>query len=236
MKSNKIVIDMANLPTHIAFIMDGNGRWATKRGLPRTAGHKAGIDALRHVLDHSVKLGIKIISLYAFSTENWKRPKEEVEEIFKLLREYLNEDTKKLIEQGIKVVTMGDLSKLPEDIRQAFEKVILETSTCTKNIFNIGINYGGRPEIIRAINSIISAGIKNIDEQTFKKFLYTADLPDPDFIIRTSGEMRLSNFMPYQSAYSEFYFPKTFWPDFKEKELEKAIVEYQNRHRRFGAI
>lgn len=236
MKLKKVEIDMSNLPTHIAFIMDGNGRWAIKRKLSRTLGHKAGIEALRRVLDRSVMLGIKIISLYAFSTENWKRPKDEVDEIFRLLREYLNEDTKKIVEQGIKIVTMGDLSKLPEDIRQAFEKVIFDTKNCTKHIFNIGINYGGRPEIIRAVNSIIASGVKNIDEQDFKKYLYTVDLPDPDFIVRTSGEMRLSNFMPYQSAYSEFYFPKTYWPDFKEKELDNAIIEYQSRCRRFGAI
>ena len=232
--AKKPKMDLNNIPNHVAFIMDGNGRWATKRGLPRTAGHKAGIEALRCVIQRATELGIKIISLYAFSTENWKRPVAEVEEIFNLLREYLNEDTSKLVEQGVKVVTMGDISKLPNDIREAIERCVKETKNCDKYTFNVGINYGGRPEIIRAVNNIITAGVKSVTEKEFSQYLYTANLPDPDFIVRTSGEMRLSNFMPYQSAYSEFYFPKTFWPDFREKELDIAVLEYQKRHRRYA--
>ena len=229
-------IDFSNLPRHIAFIMDGNGRWAKSRGKIRTYGHKQGVEAVEKVIKHSQKLGLEVISFYAFSTENWKRPQEEVDYIFNLLRDYLKEHKDAFTDNNIKIHIVGDISRLPKDLQVAILDVEKRTKDCTGLLVNICLNYGSRVEIIRAINNIIKDGIKEVDDETFAKYLQTEGIPDPDMVVRTSGEYRLSNFMLYQCAYSELYFPKVYWPDFKERELEKAIIVYQSRHRRFGNI
>ena len=216
--------------------MDGNGRWAKKRGLKRTVGHKNGVVSLEKIVEHSRKLGIKIISFYAFSTENWNRPKDEVDYIFELMQQYLEQNKEKFVKNNIKINCVGDLTKLPQSLQEQIAQTQLLTQNCSGILVNICLNYGSRAEIIRAINQIISDGIKNVDEEIFRKYLQTQGIVDPDLIVRTSGEYRLSNFMLYQCAYSELYFPKIYWPDFKEKQLEKAIIEYQKRNRRFGSI
>ncbi|MDY2696026.1 MAG: isoprenyl transferase [Eubacteriales bacterium] len=221
---------------HLAIIMDGNGRWAIKRGKPRLYGHKAGIESFKRVIKACGELGIGVLSVFAFSTENWTRPQEEVDGIMNLVTEFCEQDLDNLITNGVKVVTMGDLSKLPQRLQDSVNYVIEKTKNNNKLILNIGINYGARAEILRAVNNIIKDGIKECDEQTFNSYLYTANLPDPDLIIRASGEKRLSNFMLYQCAYSEFYFPKVHWPDFNKKVIEKAIKVYQKRNRRFGGL
>lgn len=229
-------IDFTRLPKHIAFIMDGNGRWAKARGKIRTYGHKQGVDAVEKVIKHSSKLGLEIISFYAFSTENWKRPQEEVDYIFDLLRDYLKSHRSDFVENNIKLKIVGDITRLPEDLQRSIIEVEQSTINCTGLLVNICLNYGSRVEIINAINNIIKDGIKKVDDKIFAKYLQTEGIPDPDMVVRTSGEYRLSNFMLYQCAYSELYFPKIYWPDFKEKELEKAIIVYQKRSRRFGNI
>lgn len=224
------------VPAHVAIIMDGNGRWAKKRGLARTVGHKNGVVSLEKIVSHAKKLGIKTLSFYAFSTENWNRPKDEVEYIFSLINEYFAKNKERFVKSNIKLRCIGDTSKLPEDL----QKTIAEVESLSKDndgiLVNACINYGSRVEIIKAINHIIADGIKTVDEDIFRKYLQTNDIVDPDLIVRTSGEYRLSNFMLYQCAYSELYFPKKYWPDFNEKDLEKAIVEYQRRNRRFGGL
>ncbi len=235
-KIEKKEIDFSRLPTHIAFIMDGNGRWAKKRGMPRTFGHKIGAESLEVVIRHARKLGIKVVSFFAFSTENWNRPKDEVDEIFRIARNLIISKKESFLKSNMRLMVIGEREKLPEDL----QKEIIDCEEVTKNntglIINIALNYGGRSEIIGAINKLLADGVKSIDEKGFKNYLQTRDIPDPDLVIRTSGEQRLSNFMMYECAYSELYFPKTHWPDFREKELEEAIIEFQSRDRRFGAI
>ena len=233
-KKNKI--DFSNLPKHVAFIMDGNGRWAKAQGKVRTYGHKKGVVALEKVIKHAVKLGLEVISFYAFSTENWKRPKEEVDYIFSLMRNYLNEKKNIFKEHNIKLRTVGDISKLPQDLQSSVKEIEESTKDCSGLLVNVCLNYGSRVEIIKAINDIIKDGIKQVTDEIFAKYLQTNGIPDPDIVVRTSGECRLSNFMLYQCAYSELYFPKIYWPDFDEKELEKTIIVYQKRNRRFGNI
>lgn len=229
---------MSNLsvPKHIGIIMDGNGRWAIKKGKERLFGHRAGIDALKRTIDAFIEFKIEILSIYAFSTENWKRPKEEVEGIFNLVNEFCDKDLDLLMKKNVQVRTMGDITKLPENLFKTLINVINKTRNNNGLILNIGLNYGGRAEILRAINLIIEENLKVCSEQDFVNKLYTYDLPDPDLIIRASGENRLSNFMLYQSAYSEFYFPKIHWPDFNKKHIQKAIKVYQKRNRRFGGL
>ena len=229
-------IDMQNLPTHLAFIMDGNGRYATSRGMPRNYGHKKGLEALKRVVDACYELGIKVVSFYMFSTENWKRPKEEVDYIFSLANEYEEGSLDEYRDKGIKVVTMGDLSRLKDDVRENLLKLVEETKGNDKMIVNLGLNYGGRDEIVRACNNIIKDGVKVVDQQIFGTYLYTNNLPDPDMIVRTSGEMRVSNFMLYQLAYSEMYFPKKHWPEFDKDSVIDVIAEFQGRNRRFGGL
>lgn len=233
-KSKKI--DMQHLPTHIGFIMDGNGRYAIQRGMPRNYGHKMGLEALKDIVLTCYDLGIKVISFYMFSTENWKRPKEEIDYIFSLASDYKDEVVDDYIQKGVKVVTMGDLSKLPQDLVEKLNEIVEKTKNNNRMIVNLGINYGGRSEIVKACNDIINAGIKEVNEETFANYLYTKNLPNPDLIIRTSGEMRISNFMLYQLAYSEFVFSKVYWPEFDKKCLEDVIIEYQGRNRRFGGL
>ncbi len=229
-------IDMQNLPVHIGIIMDGNGRWAKKRLLPRLAGHKAGVDALKRVTEAAQKLGIKVISYFAFSTENWKRSKQEVDGIFDLVLKNLKENYDRFVNGKTKIMTMGDISKLPKELYELLLDITEKTKNNTEFIVNIALNYGSRSELARAFTNLAQKGKTTITEEDIKSELYTHDLPDPDLIIRTSGEMRLSNFMLFQSAYSELYFPKIHWPDFDEKQLKKAIIEYQSRERRFGNV
>ena len=232
------------MPKHVAVIMDGNGRWAKEKGLPRLAGHNAGMKSMKKIVNHSDKLGIKYLTVYAFSTENWKRSLEEVSGIFKLLVKYVNSDLKGLVENNVKVKVMGDYGNLPEDAVRSLEKTIEATKDNTGLQFNIALNYGGRDEIKRAVQHIaaeVKAGNaqpEDITEDTISSYMYTGsrfyDVPDPELIIRTSGELRLSNFLLWQSAYSELVFPDVLWPDFTPEEYEKAIADYQSRERRFG--
>lgn len=225
-----------NIPNHIAIIMDGNGRWALKRGKNRLFGHRAGVESIKKTIMACLDLNIKIMSIFAFSTENWKRPKEEVDGIFSLVDKLTQSDIDLFVKNGITVRTMGDLTKLPEGLQNSINSLKEQTKNNTKLILNIALNYGGRAEIVRAVNNIIKTNKTDINEDDIKNNLYTFDLPDPDLIIRTSGENRISNFMLFQCAYSEFYFPKIHWPDFNKKQLKKAIKIYQKRNRRFGGL
>jgi len=235
-------IDVNRLPKHIGIIMDGNGRWAKKRGLPRTAGHREGVKRVTEIVEAAYNLNVQYLSLYAFSTENWKRPKNEIETLMKLLIQYIDKEIEKIHNNNIKVQTMGDLSKLPLPVIKEVNRAIELTKNNTKMVLNIGLNYGGRDEIIRAVKNILDdfklGKIKkeDINEENFKNYLYTKDIPDLDLLIRPSGELRLSNFMLYQVAYTEFWFSDIYWPDFKEKHLYQAIIDYQKRDRRFGGV
>ena len=210
-----------DIPKHIAIIMDGNGRWAVKRSLSRIAGHKEGIKTVEEIIKASNEIGITVLTLYAFSTENWARPLAEVKGLFSLLKFFLRKKIKEFQKNNIKLKTIGNISKLPADVVKEIKSAIKITSENTGLIVNIALNYGG---------------IKNIDEKNFEKYIYTAGLPDPDLIIRTSGEYRISNFLMWQSAYSEFYTTNILWPDFKKKDLLDAISEYNRRNRRFGGL
>ena len=238
------MLDKDRIPKHVAIIMDGNGRWAKQKGVPQVAGHNAGMKAMKKIVDHSDKLGIKYLTVYAFSTENWKRSVEEVSGIFSLLVKYVNSELKELIENNVKVTVLGDYSQIPEDARKSLEKTLERTKDNTGLQFNIALNYGGRDEIKRAVCAIaekVKTGQlepEDITEDIIGQHLYTgslnADVPDPEVMIRTSGEIRLSNYLLWQTAYSEFVFTDVLWPDFTPEEFEKAIAEYQGRDRRFG--
>lgn len=237
------MIDKDRIPTHVAIIMDGNGRWATKRALPRLAGHNAGMQAMKEIVKASSTLGIKYLTVYAFSTENWKRSDDEVSGIFKLLVKYVDSELSELHENNVKVRILGDYKVVPKVAVDRLEKSLLTTAENTGLQFNIALNYGSRAEIIRAVNHIktdVEAGKINseITEETIARYLYTGEengnIPDPDLIIRTSGEERLSNFMLWQSAYSEFEFTDVLWPDFTPAEFQRLIEQYQKRDRRFG--
>ena len=234
-KSNVPNIDMNNLPKHIAFIADGNGRWATNKGLARFEGHKVGYEAIFKVLDRCLELNISVVSFYCFSTENFQRPKAEVEYIFNLFRKY-KDKAESLKEKGVKFRLMGDLSLFPEDMQEILMDLTEKTKDCNKCILNLGFGYGSRHEIVTAVNKVLSSGVKNVTQTDFEKYLYTHGLPDPDLIVRASGEQRLSNFMLYQAAYAEFYFPKVHWPDFDASVVDECILAYQSRNRRFGKI
>ncbi len=225
------------LPTHIAIIMDGNGRWAKKRSLPRTAGHIAGAKTFKNIARYCNKIGLKYLTVYAFSTENWKRPKEEVDGIMNLLRDYLK-DAENFKDENIKVKFIGNLEPLADDIKELIKKDEDGSKDATGLNLNIAINYGGRDEITRAVREIVNEGIpaEDITEQLISEHLYTKGQPDPDFIIRPSGEYRLSNYLIWQSAYAEYWFSDVLWPDFSPKHLEKAIDDYNHRNRRFGGV
>ena len=235
-------IDMNNLPVHIGVIMDGNGRWAKKRGLPRSAGHQAGADALKKIVTECNKMGIKYITVYAFSTENWKRPKEEVDFLMNLLLNYLRDAERTLAGENVVIRAIGSRAELSEEIQQQIIKTENFTKDNTGIVMNIAVNYGGREELVSATKAICEkvlsgeASIDDIDQDSISGNIYTKDQPDPDFIIRTSNEQRLSNFMIWQASYSEFYFTETLWPDFGVNDLKKAILEYQNRNRRYGGV
>lgn len=226
------------IPKHIGIIMDGNGRWAERRNLPRIMGHKEGIKAVRRTVKAAVKYGIEYITLYSFSTENWKRPKEEVEFLFSLMEKNLKKEGENLNKNNVKVRFMGREEELPENLIEIMDYVENLTKKNTGLNLIFAINYGGRSEIVDCIKRIIENGykIEDINEDLINKFLYLPDVPEPDLIIRTSGEKRLSNFLIWQSAYSEFYFTPVLWPDFDEKEFLKALIDYQKRKRKFGGI
>lgn len=233
-KKEKINPD--KMPKHIAFIIDGNGRWAKARGLTRSLGHKAGFENVKRILNDVYEMGIKHMSVYAFSTENWNRPDDEVKFLMDLFREMLQKDYLAELNFKPRLNVCGDASRFDKDIQDLIVKRTAETKDNTDMVFNLCINYGGRSEIVNAVNNIIKDGKKEVDIETFSSYLYTAGQPDPDLIIRTSGEYRISNFMLWQMAYSEFIFPKIFWPGFTKKDLEDCIIAYQKRNRRFGAI
>ena len=229
-------IDMSKLPKHIGFIMDGNGRWAKKRGLPRSLGHREGVNALKRVVKRCCELNIPVVSLYALSTENLKRPQEEVNYIFKLIKEFAEESINLLNENNCSLRLMGDLTLLPDDVREVFFKAVNETKQNTKTILNMGLCYGARHELVQAFERMQADNVQEITESVISSYLYTSGLPDPDLIVRASGECRLSNFMMYQVAYSELYFPEKFWPDFTSADVDEAIVTFQKRNRRFGNV
>lgn len=221
-------------PKHIGFILDGNGRWAKKRGLSRSLGHKAGVEAVRKTVKALIKYKIPYASMFAFSTENWKRSKEEVNCIFDLIRNLLNEERESYSHQKIKLVISGDISSLPKDLVESINEVLNNDIKDPKLTLNICLNYGGRADIVRAVNKLIAQGEKNINEDDITNNLYSAGIPDLDFVVRTSGEQRISNFMIYQLAYAELYFPKIYWPEFNEKKLKKALKVFAKRNRRYG--
>ena len=225
------------LPEHIAIIMDGNGRWAKKRSLPRTAGHVAGAKTFKAIARYCNKIGLKYLTVYAFSTENWKRPKSEVDGIMNLLRDYLK-DAENFKDENIKVNFIGDRTPLADDIKELMIKNEEGSKNATGLTLNIAINYGGRDEITNAVKKIVASGIKpeDVTEDVISDNLYTAGMPDPDFIIRPSGEFRLSNYLIWQSAYAEYWFSDILWPEFTAKHLEKAIDDYNRRNRRFGGV
>ena len=236
----KASLDKEKLPKHVAITMDGNGRWATKRHLPRTAGHRAAIDAVRAVVRLCGELNIPVLTLYTFSSENWKRPVREVNALMKLLLEQLRERVPELNESNVRLRVAGNVGRLPRMIVRAINDSMSVTGENTGLVLNLALNYGSRQEILRALKSIVVDVGKNklevdsIDESVFSQYLYTAGLPDPDLMIRTSGEMRISNFLLWQSAYSEMYVTDTLWPDFRQKDLLLALLSYQQRERRFG--
>lgn len=229
---------MAGLPQHIAIIMDGNGRWAELRGIPRTEGHRRGSERAKEIIEVAVELGIKNLTLYAFSVENWRRPFDEIFTLMELLKNYLLAEKDKMIKKGIRFKTIGNRSMLPEDILKLIEETERETAEGRAMNLLLCLSYGGRDEIIRAVRRLLKEGIdpESIDEESFKNYLDTAGIPDPDLMIRTSGEKRLSNFLIYQSAYTELYFTETLWPDFTKEEFLEAIQDYQKRQRRFGKV
>jgi undecaprenyl diphosphate synthase len=235
-------VDRDALPAHIAIIMDGNGRWAHKRGLPRVAGHRAGINAVREVVEGSAELGIGVLTLYAFSVENWKRPKTEVAMLMQLLKEYLNKELQNIHKNNIRFQTIGRTDELDASVRAELEKAIAYTRHNTGMTFNVALNYGGRAEIVDAVNRLLNNGGKElaakggISEKDFAQYLYTAGQPDPDLLIRTSGELRISNFLLWQIAYAEIWVTDTLWPDFEKKDLYEAIIAFQKRERRYGGL
>jgi undecaprenyl diphosphate synthase len=231
-------IDMDRLPGHIAIIMDGNGRWAAQRHLPRVEGHRAGIDSVRNVVETSARLGIGVLTLYAFSVENWKRPITEVSTLMSLLKRYLRLELNTLLRNNIRFRVIGREEELAPDVRGELKMAEEKTARNAGMLFNIALNYGGRAEIVDAARRAIESGVRpeDLDEQRFASFLYTAGQPDPDLLIRTSGEMRVSNYLLWQIAYSEIYVTDTLWPDFRRRHLIEAVLAYQKRDRRYGGI
>ena len=231
-------VNFDQLPAHIAIIMDGNGRWAAQRHLPRVEGHRAGIDSVRDVVETSARLGIGVLTLYAFSVENWKRPRTEVNMLMMLLKRYIRLELSTLLQNNIRFRVIGRSEDLASDVQRELELGIRKTEHNTGMLFNIALNYGGRAEIVDAARRAIASGIEpsQLDEAKFSQFLYTAGQPDPDLLIRTSGEMRVSNFLLWQIAYAEIWVTDTLWPDFRRRDLLTAVLDYQKRDRRYGGI
>jgi undecaprenyl diphosphate synthase len=228
--------ETSNFPKHVAVIMDGNGRWANERGLPRVAGHRAGVKTVREIVKASIDFGVPVLTLYAFSQENWKRPKEEITVLMKLLDFFLDKELKNLIRQGVQFRTLGRIEALPLGVQKKIKEAVEKTRNNDKLILNIALNYGARTEILDAVRAILQDAPAELTEEYFSDHLYTQGLPDPDLLIRTSGEMRLSNFLLWQLSYAEFYVTKKYWPDFSREDYLKALREYQKRERRFGDI
>ena len=231
-------VNFERLPQHIAVIMDGNGRWAAQRHLPRVEGHRAGIESVREVVEGSARLGIPVLTLYAFSVENWKRPKTEVSTLMLLLKRYLRLELNTLLGNNIRFKVIGRVEELSADVQQELRAAEDKTASNSGMQFNIALNYGGRAEIIEATKRMMASGLdpQELDESRFSDFLYTAGQPDPDLLIRTSGEMRVSNFLLWQIAYAEIWVTDTLWPDFRKRDLLEAILAYQKRDRRYGGI
>ena len=231
-------LDFDRLPRHVAVIMDGNGRWAGLRHLPRVEGHRAGTRAVREVIETSARIGLKYITLYAFSVENWKRPAAEIATLMALLKRYLRSELETLLDNNIRFEVIGRTQELSPDVQHELHVAMERTSRNTGTVLTIALNYGGRAEIVDAVRAVITRGMQpgDIDETTFSQLLYTNGRPDPDLLIRTSGEMRVSNFLLWQIAYSEIYVTDTFWPDFRRTHLLEALLDYQRRERRYGGI
>lgn len=240
MPENKEPLDQTGIrvPVHVAIIMDGNGRWAKKRGLPRQAGHRAGVENLRRVIDACVEFGIKILTIYAFSTENWGRPETEVRGLMRIFSRVLDQELKELHAQGICLHHLGDLSGIDPNLQEKVIRAIDLTRDNQRLILNVAFNYGGRAEILHAVQQMLADGVipEDLNEKLFSSYLFTAGLPDPDLVIRTSGELRVSNFLIWQAAYAEFYATPVYWPDFSREELYEALVAFSQRRRRFGLI
>ena len=227
-------IDPARLPAHVAVIMDGNGRWAKKRKLPRLFGHREGTKSVREIVEIAGEIGVQVLTLYAFSTENWARPASEVAGLMRLLKQTLRSEEPRLNRNRVRLETIGDLSRLPGDVQDQIQKTKKVLSANTGLRLVLALNYGGRPDIVQAVNALIAGGHTPVTEDTLAAHLQTAGLPDPDLLIRTSGEHRASNFLLWQIAYAEFYFTPTLWPDFRKPHFVQAVLDYQSRSRRFG--
>lgn len=234
MKSEKTAFNNP-VPKHVAIIMDGNGRWAKKRGFIRSFGHRAGVKTLMKIAKHAFSAGIEYVTIYAFSTENKYRPKDEVDALIDLVRKNFATMFAELIERGVRLCVLGDLSYFPQDVVEILDSVEKDSASGRSGVLNVALNYGGRSEIVRAASMLAGSG-EDFTEENFKKYLYTANQPDPDMIIRTGGEKRLSNFLLYQAAYSEWLFTDTLWPDFSAKEFDALVKEYRLRPRRYGKV
>lgn len=231
-------VQLPVIPQHVAIIMDGNGRWAQQRGLPRLVGHRAGTENVRRILRACVEYGIKILTLYAFSTENWSRPREEVEGLLTLLSQVIERELDELRKNDVQLRHLGTLNGLPDNLQKRIREAVAATASGKRIIVNVALNYGGRREILEAVKRMMQEGVSadQVTEQALAEYLYTAGLPDPDLIIRTAGEMRLSNFLIWQAAYAEFYSTPTYWPDFGPEELYQALLAYGQRVRKFGGL
>jgi undecaprenyl diphosphate synthase len=229
---------LTKIPVHVAIIMDGNGRWATKRGLPRNDGHRAGTENIRRVLTAAVEFGVQVLTIYAFSTENWGRPEDEVHGMLEIFEETITREVPELHKNGVKLRHLGSLEGINDRMRQGVQSAIELTKHNNRIVLNVAFNYGGRAEILNVIRRMIAEGVKpdQVDEKLFENYLYTAGLPDPDLIVRTAGEMRLSNFLIWQAAYAEYYSTPTLWPDFDKGELYQALAAFSQRQRRFGKL
>ncbi len=227
-----------SIPKHVAIIMDGNGRWAKEKGKLRVEGHRKGAENIEKIIDYSIKLGVKYLTVYAFSTENWKRPEAEVKALMKLFAKYLDDKKEELRKQGVKLLVTGTEENIPNKLLKKIRDTEEYLSDCDQITFNIAFNYGGRKEIVDGINKILkeNRGNKEINEEEFKKYMYRPEIPDPELVIRTSGEFRVSNFLLWEIAYSEFYVTNVYWPDFDEREYDLAIASYNKRDRRFGGV
>ncbi|AGF78624.1 Undecaprenyl pyrophosphate synthetase [Desulfocapsa sulfexigens DSM 10523] len=233
-------LDPDHIPRHVAIIMDGNGRWAKRQLKPRLYGHKVGVDSVQAIVECAAEYGVEVLTLYAFSTENWKRPADEVGGLMGLLKNYLQKELSQMLQNNIRLTCIGDIEKLPKDVREVLNTTIKETAGNTKLTLNLALSYGGRSELVRGVRMIareVSEGqyaLDDIDEKLIDSHLYTAGLPDPDLLIRTGGEARLSNFLLWQASYAEIYFTDIMWPEFREDAFLQAIVQYQSRERRYG--
>lgn len=227
-----------SIPKHVAIIMDGNGRWAKEKGKLRVEGHRKGAENIEKIIDYSIKLGVKYLTVYAFSTENWKRPEAEVKALMKLFAKYLDDKKEELRKQGVKLLVTGTEENIPNKLLKKIRDTEEYLSDCNQITFNIAFNYGGRKEIVDGINKILkeNRGNEEINEEEFKKYMYRPEIPDPELVIRTSGEFRVSNFLLWEIAYSEFYVTNVYWPDFDEREYDLAIASYNKRDRRFGGV